>query len=217
MSPAPRQAGLRGHTPFPTPSLPRVPTPGSGTHLLPPWSTGIRNKTQKLRPHRLAQPRGMHQERLTPGPFRLLDKQGERWGPSVQRPRQKPPQKTQPRCGSSDPPTADRTQRRSWALHGGLASSILGVPQSRAASLTSIEGHAFSHVGAAGGGHSQRRRQTCEESWEALSLRHRGRGGPQPGSAWRALGPRGTPQPGSAWRAPDRGGLPSQGQVGGGS
>ena len=119
---APRQAGPRGHSHLPAPS--QGPwTPGSGTCILPPWGTGIRNNTQKLRPCRLAQPRGTHQERLD---TRALQAPGQTRGKvwtSVQGPRRKPPRERS-RGGSPDPPTAGRTQWPESATSGRPGLSI---------------------------------------------------------------------------------------------
>ena len=124
VSSAPWQAGPRGHSHLPAPS--QGPwTPGSGTCLLPPWGTGIRNNTQKLRPRRLAQPRGTHQERLD---TRALQAPGQTRGKCGPLSRGHDGNRPENAAAVAAPtlPLQTGPSGRSQALLGGLVSPSLG-------------------------------------------------------------------------------------------
>lgn len=53
----------------------------SGTHLIPPWGTGIGNKVQRTGPCRLAQPRGTHQKSLDTRAIQGPGQTRREWGP----------------------------------------------------------------------------------------------------------------------------------------
>ena len=191
MSSAPWQAGPRGHSHLPAPS--QGPwTPGSGTCLLPPWGTGIRNNTQKLRPRRLAQPRGTHQERLD---TRALQAPGQTRGKCGPLSRGHDGNRPENAAAVAAPtlPLQTGPSGRSRALLGGLVSPSLGGAGGVGCPTQGLLAHqqwgtrfqpwrGCGGGGQQGDGHGQRR-QTGEESREAPSLE--------------GIGPRGTPKPGS--------------------
>ena len=136
----------------------------SGTHLIPPWGTGIRNKMQRTGPCRLAQPRGTHQKNLDTKAIRGPGQTRRQWGPLSRCHCGKHPENAAAAAPVLPPQTGPQQAEEGTPGQPGpqRVSGDAGrrVPDRRAerASLTSIRGRTSSHGGGDEAGGQRRRR-----------------------------------------------------------